>query len=314
MTNDGEQEQQGIVCPTCHMANPPGSRFCERCGSRLTTAHRGVNGPTPAAAVSSSPPPDHRPGHPSGERHLPGSMTEQTETPGQTTVEPAALQAPKSGDEPTMAVDLTGLPAAIERSAPTIPFDLPILPAQPEPDQQQAEETTTSTNEPATPEQSTSTGWSYQSWTPPAPSAPPTAPPQPNDEEQSVRTRPAVSGPASIPAASSYTQEPTVPVAAAPVPGWQPPSVPASPAAPVPAPGYPGSYPPMAVPGTPPPAGAYPAAPPADNNRTLWIVLGIIGGLLILCIMGCVLIGLIGAFSAASTTHLATAVATTTRP
>ena len=65
-------------------------------------------------------------------------------------------------------------------------------------------------------------------------------------------------------------------------------------------------------------AGPYPApAAPATGggNRTLWIILGVAGALVLLCAIACIGIFVIGAVSASATTNaVATGVATVTRP
>jgi len=64
----------------------------------------------------------------------------------------------------------------------------------------------------------------------------------------------------------------------------------------------------------PPNANAYPSPGNSGSNRTLWIILGVVGGLLLLCAMICVLVVLVGAVGASSTSSVATSVATATRP
>ncbi len=62
-------------------------------------------------------------------------------------------------------------------------------------------------------------------------------------------------------------------------------------------------------------AGPYPAPAATNNNRTLWIVLGVLGGVLFLCLAGCLLIVLLtGVVGASSSVGVATRVATVTRP
>ena len=66
---------------------------------------------------------------------------------------------------------------------------------------------------------------------------------------------------------------------------------------------------------SPPPGQmAYPTPSQPSNNRALWIILGVVGALLVLCVLGCILLFLLGAFTGGtSSSSFATAVPTITR-
>ena len=373
------------TCPTCGAENAPGSRFCERCGTRLPPASREAAGPTPAAPTDATLTFD-RPqvGTPRGDQDQAAAAAPAVESAEKLTEErPVAPEAasereeqpPVARDAPTMSFDLPSLPApeaSEPRSAATLSFDLPSWakegegdraePAETQAAETQAAETgwpgergvsTPATDAPTPAQEGKS--WDYQPWTPQSPEEQAAAAPPPRDVEG---TRPAIvlqpqqpgSGAAETPPpAGSGTlppEQPGTPTPPAQSPtqpqgsGWYGsttpppaqaqgqgqgsytyPSPPPGPSggqlppttgsATPPAYGYPQSG---ATAWSPPNTGAYPAPAVGNSNRTLWIILGVVGGLLLLCAMICVLIFLVGVASAASTGAVATGVATTTRP
>lgn len=354
MTTASSGEKPG-TCPACGAENAPGSRFCERCGTRLPPTSREVAGPTPAAPTdatltfdrpSGGTPRDAREeaqttsDPPPAEERVP---PDETAGEGVTTEHDGDTESPR--DAPTMNFALPTLPApeANEaRNAPTLSFDLPEW-AQLEQDAPSTDRSTDREAAPApraSPEAGAPTeagaaegrSWDYQPWRPQAPEAQVAAPPP----VEPGGTRPALVVPPDTPPAPP----PSAPNDAAGPPqatGWdgEPPS-PTSPTpgaytypAPGPAGQPTGQIPPGVGPGAPsaygypqggatawnpPNASAYPAPAAGNNNRTLWIILGVVGGLLVLCAMICVLVFLVGVASAASSGAVATGVATTTRP
>jgi uncharacterized membrane protein HdeD (DUF308 family) len=60
-------------------------------------------------------------------------------------------------------------------------------------------------------------------------------------------------------------------------------------------------------------AGQYPPPATGSNNRTLWIILGVVGGLALLCGIICLLIVVVAAVGSSNTTGVATSVATAIR-
>lgn len=362
------------TCPTCGAENAPGSRFCERCGTRLPPASREEAGPTPAAPTDATLTFDRPQADTPRDDHDQTAATAQPATPAEERPEerPAPSdaaserdeRAPVARDAPTMGFDLPSLPApevSEARNAATLSFDLPSWAKEgegdkAEPSAAQAAETgwpsergsSTPTTGPAAPEQE-GKSWDYQPWTPQSPAEPAAVPPrdvagtrpaivlQPEQPGGSASERSPAAG-----AASPAAQQPGTPPPPAQTPvqpqgsGWYGsatpppaqgqggftyPSPPPGPsggqlpptagAATPPAYGYPHSG---ATAWSPPNTGAYPASAVGNSNRTLWIILGVVGGLLLLCAMICVLIFLVGVASAASTGAVATGVATTTRP
>ncbi|HEY8598057.1 MAG TPA: zinc ribbon domain-containing protein, partial [Thermomicrobiales bacterium] len=175
------------TCPTCGAENTPGSRFCERCGTRLPPSTREATGPTPApsteATLTFDRLPDlgtrseHEAPTPSVSQPSPSAAPPPTaaETDERTATEREA-SAPSSRDAPTVSFELPTLPTPLsdeERNAPTVAFELPELAATDD-----AASTDVQAASPATaedpfqperapaPEQPERANWNYQPWKP----------------------------------------------------------------------------------------------------------------------------------------------------
>jgi len=365
------------TCPTCGAQNTPGSRFCERCGTRLPPSTRETTGPTPAPPTDAtltfermpdlSTPGEATPPTPPLSQPLPATAPASTATEtDESTASPR--------DAPTVSFDLPTLPTPLsdeERSAPTVAFELPQLPPADDAAAAEVQAAAPSTAEDPfqpeptpEPEQPEQVNWNYQPWKPQKPEEQSAAPPAPAEQGETSRsinlpppveeprpTEPARQEAAPPPQPQPPAQQPTpyqqqgaggYPPPQAP--GWYgpPPGAPTpqgsitypTPGAPPPASGQaaPGGY----APGTlsyggypqggagypqaaatgwaPPNANAYPSPGNTGSNRTLWIILGVVGGLLLLCAMICILVVLVGAVGASSSGAVATSVATATRP
>ena len=213
------------------------------------------------------------PGEPGG----PGDMGE--------TGEPAVARAEETGDRPPLAVGRPPRPATEPEPVGAAEGAQP--PPAPPPDHAPPDE-----------------GPSSAAWAPPMAAQPARATPPP--------VAPPI---ASAPTAPLPTVGPPTAPPAVPPPSAQYVTYPSPPAGA-------GSGSPVAPPPQPAPVGqlaqapayaptAYPAAPAARGNRTLWIIVGVLGGLMLLCAMACVLLALLGAFSGASSVNtFATGVAT----
>jgi len=346
------KDRNSIICTACGAANPPGSRFCERCGTRLPQ-QAGGNQPTrampaPTPTVTPAPVPDPR-------TEIPAPSPAPDATPVR---EESAQQAPArdeapapspGSDSPTVTIELTPV-REITRDAPTQTFELP-REGRPASDTPASDTPAAAPQSPSAPpllagDQPTQvgSGWNYRNWTPAqGGSAPPPAqngesptlaqprevsptPPTPPAEVTQV-IRPAA-GASSVPQeqASSQEEPPFTAPATAPI---------TYPSGNAPAErqgqpyvggtahgtGAPGTGQPYGTPsgGAPPPtgymanAGQFPAPASGSNNRTLWVILGVIGGLVLLCIIICLLIVVVAAVSSSNTTGVATSVATATR-
>ena len=260
---------------------------------------------------------------------------------------PHTLPTESLRDRPTMTFQLPDLstPTSESRNAATVSFDLPKLP----PDDRPVHGSSTDTaNEPAPPSsnQPGEGNWSYQSWRPDsATNQPPPigatdrpSDPRPVGEVDEVLPR------ASTPLASPGTPPPggAPPPAAPPArqdglgagkPPAYPPSTPSGPPAnitypsvsvgqtqplqsygqPPTAPPRPSGYPPT-VGAAQPGMTAYPTPVAPKNNRALWIILGIIAAVIFICVVGCILLALLGAIGGAgASSSFATAVPTVTR-
>ena len=377
------------TCPTCGAQNTPGSRFCERCGTRLPPSSREATAPTPAQPTDATltferiPEPNTRNEHdaPAPPARQPASPTEEVAAASESTAPERTASAPAPRDAPTVSFELPILSTPLsdeERSAPTLAFDLPQLPPADDAPATAAQAATQSTaNDPfqaeSAPdlEQPDRSNWNYQPWKPqkpeersaiaPAPtehgetrrsiSLPPPgdtpSPTEPTQQEFAPLSQPPPQPPPSQ-QPTSYPQQgggaySSPPAATPQAPGWYgpppgaptpqgnityptpgalpPPSGQAGPggyAAGTPSYGYPqgeAGYPQAAATAwAPPNANAYPSPGNSGSNRTLWIILGVVGGLLLLCAMICVLVILVGAVGASSTSSVATSVATATRP
>lgn len=234
-------------------------------------------------------------------RTVPGAESGDTEAlPGElsatSTSEPpvlAAAEAPPPASQPPAAGATTS--RGFETWTPEVRRDTPPASASPNPATQEAQV------------------------------APVPAPAAPRDEPSAGATMPTMIPPAAapfenVPTAGAVTGQPAVPGRfVPPAPGAPPgtvrPVAPQTGASPTGA----ASYPVPQSPGTGAPSvGPYPApAVPAtgSGNRTLWIVLGVVGALVLLCVLACVGIFVISAVSASATTAaVATGVATVTRP
>ena len=254
-------------------------------------------------------------------------------------------------DAPTMSFDLPTLPTPLaneERSAPTVSFDLPRLdPSADAPAEahQRTDAASSAARDASAPE---ADKWDYQPWKPQRPGELSAATGD-LPEQGATRPTPAQPMPAPNPVASTPARPESAPAPPSPppppgqapyqpqAPGWYGGPPPAAPVAQgsvtYPTPGDPSvasgqagsggfaggppayGYPQGGAPAwNPPNAGAYPAPATSGSNRTLWIILGVVGGLLLLCAMICVLLILVGAVSASSSGAVATSVATATRP
>jgi hypothetical protein len=384
VTNPPDRGSIGvIVCTVCGAENPIGSRFCERCGTRLPQIAReepAADQPTGAVSLPPStrgdatltferlpldpfdePPPAPAPAEevvvagPDAPANAEAPGSPEASRPA--TAEPADV--PSFRNAATMAFELPNLPDPAPttsqplppeaRNAATMAFELPNLDPAPTPSPPTApaqDEAGTAARPPASGSPSSGTGWDYQSWKPQSPAEQAATP---SIDDSPGTTRRSVPVPEAAPASSSQSTPPTATPAQRPSgyqampPGWYGPppgNTPPQPGTvtyPTPAPGVPpaqlgypgpGGYQ-QAAQGAPyapqaygqaqaaaaiPAPGPYPAPATGNNNRTLWIVLGVLGGLLLLCALICVLVILIGAASAASAGPIATSVATATRP
>ena len=328
------RDRNSIICTACGAANPPGSRFCERCGTRLPQQAGGSQPiratPAPTPPIMPPPVPEPRPAVPTPPS-APGT-TPTGEELAQQAPTPDEAPAPFPGsDSPTVTIELTPV-REITREAPAQTFELPREGC--------AENATPASGTPAAAPQSPSvpspaddqptqiaSGWNYRSWTPaqggaappPVQNGEPTVPAQPREASPTPPAPPAevpqvvrpAAGAGGAPQGQASAQEgpPFAAPTTAPItypPGNAPSERQGQPY------GTPGG-------GAPPPtgymanAGQFPAPASGTNNRTLWIILGVIGGLVLLCIIICVLIVVVAAASSSNTTGVATSVATATR-
>lgn len=322
------KDRNSIICTACGAANSPGSRFCERCGTRLPQP--GVNQPTRAMPAPTPPIPPAEMPSPRPVPRATSSAPDATPARAETAQEPppgagdAAPDPPAASDSPTVTIELAPT-REITRDAPTQTFALPGE-SRPASDMPAATPTPPGAP-PLAGDQPTQigSGWNYRSWTP-APgqgvapeqggAVPPAAQPREPDPAtteiiQVVRPTGAGTAPqerVSVPEESSFAAPTTAPLTY-PSGGTTSGAMPERPGQPSGAP----------VGGAPPPtgymanAGQYPAPAIRSNNRTLWIILGVVGGLVLLCIIICVLIVVVAAVGASSTTAVATSVATATR-
>ena len=378
----GSSAGDGVICPACEAENPAGSRFCERCGTRLPPRQREAEG---GATVTFQRLPDDFAARPAAEPHVPepepfertligtppigdaalpggfpAAITPADESaaaersvrpepvPSPAPPAPATSAPPQSPpesarDRPTMTFQLPDLapPSSESRSAPTVSFQLPDLTTPAPPSGASPADDREPGEAPAARSVQEGGGdWSYQTWRP-DPSANQAAgqaaPPADGVGPGGTRRSIDLGGVAPWPNAplSSEAMPPPAPPArredAAPIgspagyppaptpqypggrgsPAWTPPGN---------APGmsYPGQglgqAPPAPNYGPPPGQMAYPTPSERGNNRARWIILGIVGALLILCVLGCVVLFVIGAITgAASSSAVATAVPTITR-
>lgn len=301
-----------IICSACGAANAPGSRFCERCGTRLSQPGRGEQPTTMITpgqrAITGEPP-----AQPALQAQQSGAAEQRAAAPQDST---SSMPPDAARDTPTQALELPAEGSSLDdtivstSAAAVTPAMAPI----PIPDTPPAAEQPTQSDP----------GWNYRSWTPPSEQGPPpreaTSPPPPPAPE-GVVTPPASAMPGA-------TDPPTM--ASPPASGRIPSPVAGRYDAPITAPlGYPaGGGASNAAPlgqgmpthtTQPAPggymrnAGTYPLPPAGNNNKTLWIILGVIGGLFLICVLLCVLVIIVAAASAAGTSGVATSVATATR-
>jgi hypothetical protein len=347
-----------LTCPACGAENAPGSRFCERCGTRLASRPR-ADEASPSATEATqtfvvrpaSQPADE------GERTLVGMPTpsaadaERAPEPEPPQEEAATPPEPSFRDQPTRSFALPpaapsadkerpgDTPPADIRNAPTVSFALPKfdepaappatdapadsaprgteatltgieLPSAPAPASQPESSPASRPDEPAAP------NWNYQAWTPPPNAGPRDDTPAPT----AMATQPSLPliptpPPVQSPASSGAVQLPSA------APGrYSPPHAETTPGplpSAYPSPGQPpaasaGAY---SAPAVTQPVGPYPAPAKAGggSNRTLWIILGGVAVLFIICALMCVGLLLIGALggttsSAAFATSAATVV------
>lgn len=340
------KDRNSIVCAACGAANPPGSRFCERCGTRLPQVSRGDQ----PSRIMPTP--------------IPPILPEQALHPSRATPEaPAAAPAPDptpTSDAKTQAVTPVeeapnppaasdSLPVTIElvpvrettHAAPTERFELP-RESRPASDPLEAPPAPSDPAPVGDQPTQIDAGWNYRSWTPPSGPVAPTE--QGNESSPAQRREPAptpiaplaevtrISRPATGTDAPSQERLPTQgePPFAAPTtaPLTYPSGGQGGGATPGPTRTYSGGAgtgeapqpgQPYAAPGGPPPPSGYMAnanqPPPTrgTNNRTLWIILGVVGGLVLLCVIICLLIVVVAAVGASGTAGVATSVATATR-
>lgn len=342
------KDRNSIICTACGAANPPGSRFCERCGTRLPQ-QAGGNQPTramPAPPPTVTPPsaPETRP-EVAAPVPAPGAPPTGEESAQQDPVHPTpdATPAPFPGsDSPTVTIELMPV-REIRRDAPTETFELPR-------EGRPASDTPAASQSPGPPQTAgdqpteLGSGWNYRSWTPPPGG---TTPPPAQSGEPPMPTQPREAPPTSPTPPAEVTQviRPAAGASGVPqgqAPAQEEPSLTAPATAPITYPsgnapverqgqpyvggtahstGAPGTGLPYGTPsgGAPPPtgymanAGQFPAPANGTNNRTLWIILGVIGGLALLCVIICLLIVVVAAVSSSNTSGVATSVATATR-
>jgi hypothetical protein len=347
-----------LTCPACGAENAPGSRFCERCGTRLPSRPRAEAEPASAPEVTQTftLPPAGRPAE-AGERTLVGIPTpppadaERAPEP-EPAQEEVAGPAPSFRDQPTMSFALppaapatseeqkADTPPADIRNAPTISFALPQFdqPATPpttdapaETSQHGAEATLTGIELPSAPapasqpesppapgqDEQAAPNWNYQAWAPPPPDAAPhndtpapaamatqpslpLLPPQP---PAAPPAHPPANAPAAWPAPAVPRNAPSPAADAAPLPSMYP-----SPGQPPAATAGTSATPAVTQPVSPYPAPATTSG--GGSNRTLWIILGGVAVLLIICALMCVGLLLIGAIGSSTTSAFATSAAT----
>lgn len=331
------KDRNSIICTACGAANPPGSRFCERCGTRLPQQAVG-NQPT---RITPTPTPPIPPATGSTPRFAAPEAPAASSVPDPTPARDEAAQAspsreetptpPASSDSPMVTVELAPT-REITRDAPTEIFELSHE-SRPASDRPAPTPTPPSDSLPADDQPTqVGSGWGYRSWTPPTSQAPPTAPgnaPPPAEVIQVVRPASDAGGApqerVSAPETSPFVAPTTAPLTypsggtasnAAHERVGQPYGSGGASSG-----GTPGMGQPDGASGSsaPPPtgymanAGRYPAPANGSNNRTLWIILGVVGGLVLLCIIICLLIVVVAAVSSANTAGVATSVATATR-
>ncbi len=234
-----------LTCSTCGATNPSGSRFCERCGTRLTIISREQSSPTPIEAPADT---HHRPERPTSppisgagdQDKEPADFSDTAEKPAEHLADtPHDATVTAMRDAPTVNFDLPDLPKAPSddiRNAPTQTFDLPFVaekPAQEPSDPAEAPFTTAEPADPPAPDRPATeapaadpatadtpaedrskqpieydtavSGWDYQPWRPQTPAEQEQAPPPPPDP-QATGTRPAVSIPTPDSASSTDDQ------------------------------------------------------------------------------------------------------------
>ncbi len=348
------RDRNAIICTACGAANSPGSRFCERCGTRLPQ-QPGVNRPIPAMPIPIPPPsaaevPGPHPVAPAASE-TPDTPSARVEAAQESPINDEAPDPSDASDSPTVTIDLAPTREST-RDAPTETFDLPQMP-RPTSDAPTATPTPPGAPLPSGDQPTqVGSGWNYRSWTPasggaaqapgPGDATPPEAPPREiaptpiAPPAEVIRfTRPAADAGAAPHDRLSTSEEPplvapmtgplTYPVGGAASGGGaahagQPYGVGDTANGDDVSGGAPGMGQPYGAGGSAPPpagymanAGQYPAPAAGSNNRTLWIILGVIGGLALLCIIICLLIVVVAAVGASGTTGVATSVATATR-
>ncbi|MGN6360746.1 MAG: zinc-ribbon domain-containing protein [Thermomicrobiales bacterium] len=264
MTTSGSPSagNDALTCPACGAANAPGSRFCERCGTRLTIRPRADEGSSSATATTQTfaLPPAGRPAE-QGERTLVGIPTpssadaERAPEPEPHQESAAAPPEPSFRDQPTRSFALppatpsageerqADTPPADSRNAPTVSF---VLPKFDEP----AAPSTTDTPPDSAPHGTEATLTGIELPSAPAPSSQPESPaPSGPDESaapswnyQAWTPPPPGAGPRDdTPAPAATATQPSLPLIPAPPPPASPVQSPASAAA-QPPPTAPGRY------------------------------------------------------------------------
>jgi len=185
------KDRNSIICTACGAANPPGSRFCERCGTRLPQQPSGNQPPHIMPAPTTPPSSAQEPAPRLAASDAPSAPPAPDPTPAReeaAQASPSREEAPTppvSPDSPTVTIELAPT-REITRNAPTETFELP-RESRPANDEPTATPTPPGTPPPAG-DQPTQigSGWGYRSWTPPASQAaaaepgntPPAAPPR----------------------------------------------------------------------------------------------------------------------------------------
>ena len=182
MTNPPNQPSDenvgGATCPTCGAENRPGSRFCERCGTRLPQTARDAHGSAVPAPTDATVTFDRRTNLDAGDAPAASSPPQSTDRAGATSAasSPATgagqqLSPPSPRDAPTMSFDLPALPTpspSTERAESTLSFDLPPS-VEPAPAAARGEDTPASAEGAGSATDPERANWDYQPWKPQQP-------------------------------------------------------------------------------------------------------------------------------------------------